>query len=200
MIIGITGGIGSGKSLVTDYLSNKYGFLSIKTDDLAREMMNSEVHLKTNLIHAFGNSIYGIDGKLDKAVYASIIHSDPSMREKSDQIVHPAVWNKVRQLTADGKDKEDTKIRYAVETALPGSSLKKLCDELWYVHSNTDVRIQRLMVNRSYTREYAEAVIKGQISEDAYTSLADRIIENNSTLEDLYLAVDKIISEKIPGI
>lgn len=195
MILGITGGIGSGKSLVTDHLSEKYGFTAIKTDDLAREMMNSDKGLMKKLKNAFGSEIYGKDGKLNRELYAKLIYSDKENRLKSDSIVHPAVWERVKELTSSGTDKKEGR-NYTVETALPGSMLRTVCSEVWHVQSEHEVRIERLMLNRGYTREYAESVIRGQISEEEYSKSADIIIRNNATVEELYGNVDRLIEER----
>lgn len=195
MILGITGGIGSGKSLVTDYLSEKYCFTAVKTDDLAREMMNNDPCLKQKLMQVFGKEIYMDDGRLDKTVYANIIHSDKENRLKSDRIVHPAVWTRVKELTVDGTSAGNRR-NYAVETALPGEKLQRICSEVWYVHSDPEVRIERLMLNRGYARAYSESVIRGQISEEEYRKTATVVINNNTTVEELYRTVDRLIEER----
>lgn len=199
MILGITGGIGSGKSLVTDHLSEKYGFTAVKTDDLARTMMNSDEELKKKLKETFGPDIYGRDGKLNREVYTSVIHSKEENRLKSDRIVHPAVWAQVRKLISPGMNTTDRR-NFAVETALPGSELRRICTEVWHVHSDPEVRIGRIMLSRGYTRDFSESVIRGQISEEEYKKIADVIITNDSTVDRLFAAVDRLVEERISQI
>jgi len=192
MIIGITGGIGSGKSLLTDYLAENHGFHAIKTDDLARDMMNTDSSLKDSLKKAFGDRIYNDDGTLNRQIYAGIIHKSREEREKSDSIVHPAVWNRVLTLIAEQKKKG---IRnFAVETALPGTGFKEICTEVWHVHTDPAERKNRLIRDRGYSGEYTDSVMKGQIPEECYSDFADRILDNSTDISSLYRQADRLLT------
>jgi len=193
MIIGITGGIGSGKSMVTDHLRTKHSFITAKTDDLAADMMAHDDELINRLKKAFGPAIYLSDGALDKKRYASIIHTSEEKRQLSDSIVHPAVWDRVRIMIRKEINKNNEDFGFAVETALPGDTLKTICDEVWYIKVDEKIRIERLMKDRGYSEDYARCVIEGQISDKAYSEMADRILVNETTLEDLYSKVDRIL-------
>ena len=185
MILGLTGGIGSGKSLVTEILQTEYGFHVIRTDAVAAEMMVSDENLKEQLKKAFGNEIYDPDGTLNRKKYAELIYGVPGMRELSDSIVHPAVWQETKRQIGEIRNAAGQDADIAVETALPGDSLGKICDTVWHISADAEIRTMRLMETRNYSREYAEAVMKRQLPEERYGKIADRVIMNNGSVEEL---------------
>jgi len=190
MILGLTGGIGSGKSLVSEILEKEYGFYVIQTDKVAADIMITDTALVCRLKQAFGKDIYLPDGTLNKTRYAEIIYSDRKMQTLSDEIVHPAVWVETAGMIRRIKGEYGSIL---VETALPGKNLKKLCDLVWHVSADENIRMIRLMETRNYPRGYAESVMKRQPSEDAYSVLADRVIRNNGTVEELREEIKKLL-------
>ena len=179
MILGITGGIGSGKSTAADILKNEYGFLWISTDCVASELMNSDACCREQLSGAFGPAIYLEDGTLDKARFREVLYRSDENRALSDSIVHPLVWKKVNELCADPEE------QYLVETALPSDTLRKFCDKVWVISAAKEVRIERLMKNRGYTREYAENIISKQMPEEEICAFADTVIDNSLGYDEL---------------
>lgn len=173
MILGVIGGIGSGKSTVAKWIAVVYGYCHLSTDDLAQEMMNGDEELKNALREAFGE-VYKEDGILDKKKYAGILYSDAENRKKNDEIVHPLVWKKVKELTAGEGN-------FVVETALPGPEFKTLCDKIFAVYVGEDERIHRLMESRGYTKEYALSIIRGQQPDSFYEAFSDLMIDNSGS-------------------
>lgn len=186
MILGVTGGIGSGKSTVSGYLCEKYGFVFISCDDLAKQMMTEDPELVGLLKNAFGEEIYTADGLLDKKRYASLIYGSEEQRKLSDSLVHPAVWKKIRELTGDpGKD-------YLVETALPDQNFRNLCDRILFVRVEPEERIHRLMASRGYTEAYARSVMANQKPDIYFEKLSDHVIDNSGKFEETAKAADRI--------
>ena len=101
MIIGIIGGIGSGKSTVSEYLENKYGFLVFKSDTVAKEIMTADPEVVMELKCAFGDDIYNEDGSVNRQKYASILYSDEKNRVLSNSIIHPACWKEIRKRVSE---------------------------------------------------------------------------------------------------
>lgn len=185
MIIGLTGGIGSGKSQAAELLEKEFSFSVIQTDRVASEMMNGNEAMKHRLKEAFGEEIYLPDGTLDRKRYAEILYRDPENQKRSDRIVHPAVWEETERRIRTIRENSGNDRNIAVETALPGKQLKQICDRVWHIGTDRETRIGRLMKTRNYSREYAETVMAKQPREEDYLQIADKVIPNNGTVSDL---------------
>lgn len=180
MILGIIGGVGAGKSTVLQCLQTVYGFRLLMADDIAKELMNEPGPCRDKLRAAFGDSIFAADGCIDKGAYGALIYGDAVARRRSDEIVHPAVWQYLEAEAAKARAACPPAL-LAVETALPNRDLHALCDEVWYIYADAEVRIQRLMVARGYTREKCIAVMNSQFSEVCFTERADYIVDNSGS-------------------
>lgn len=196
MIIGIIGGIGSGKSTVSEYLENRYGFIVFKSDAVAKEIMTTDPEIAEELKGAFGDDIYNADGSVNREKYASVIYSDEKNRILSDSIIHPACWKEIRKRVSERMmDDGGNDFDFAVETALPSDILVSMCDEIWFIYADPDERIKRLIGSRGYTREYADSVIKNQLSYNGFMEYADRLINNGGTEYATQSVIDRIISD-----
>ena len=194
MILGITGGIGSGKSTVTDVLKNRYGFRILKTDDMAKELELPGHIVYERLKEEFGEGILTQkDGPIDKEAFAALIYSDDDALEKANGIIHPAVWAEVGRLTKDCKGNMLTGPHAAVETALPNDYFENLCDKIWYIHVDRAERIKRLMEDRGYTYEKCVGIISNQMSEEAFRSMADEVIDNSLPVEETIKTIGEIL-------
>ena len=194
MILGITGGIGSGKSTVTDVLKNRYGFRILKTDDMAKELELPGHIVYERLKEEFGEGILmQKDGQIDKEAFARLIYSDDDALEKANGIIHPAVWAEVGRRTENCKGNMLTGPHAAVETALPNDFFKNLCDQIWYIHVDRAERIKRLMEDRGYTYEKCVGIISNQMSEEAFRSMADEVIDNSLPVEETIKTIGEIL-------
>ena len=206
-IIGITGGIGSGKSLVLDYLKDKYDCLIIKADDIGNEVKLKGRECYEPVVSLLGKDILGEDGEIVKSRMADKIFADEKLVDKVNAIIHPVVKNVIcKQILLDrGKHKF-----IVVEAALLiEASYFDLFDEIWVVDADKDVRIKRLMDSRGYSLEKCESIIAKQNDLAYYCLQSDiymnenpdsdyygiRIVPNNSNIEDLYDVTDKVMEE-----
>lgn len=223
MILGLVGGVGSGKSTVTDILK-EYGFTLLLTDDIAKELELPGQCCYEAIVSEFGEEILqnGTGTAIDNAKLAAVIYADPSATERINAIVHPAVWNHVDHVISDAKanaaeaaadtvsgeqaaagtsagrqadGSKDPGVRIAVETALPGERFAKLCDEIWFIYTDTEERIRRLMSNRGYSREKSLSVIARQLSDKEFEDFADRTIDNSGDREKTAEQVRKLLNE-----
>lgn len=198
MVIGITGGVGCGKSTVLNILRRDYGFFILQTDELAKEIMAGDAEVRAQLKVAFGTEIFMPDGQIDKARYATLIYQDREARLRSDAIVHPAVWKRsgeVLRAAMEKAEQEQLPFNAALETALPEQAFSDFCDEVWYICAKEEVRIQRLMASRAYSREKCAEMIRNQPNEAAYQKLADRLIDNSGEEAETRAGLDKAIRE-----
>ncbi len=202
MVIGITGGVGSGKSTVTDLLSEKYGFRVLRTDDLAKELEQPGQACYKALAEAFGDRILEpmeeVSGAgtacgarpIDKGAFAALIYSDSEAMARAEEIIHPAVWDEVEQ-----KLKAEPEVSFAVETALPSERFRGFCDEIWYVYAETGKRIRRLMETRGYSEEKCTGIIREQIGEEEYAAYADHIIDNSGEMQETEARIAELLED-----
>ncbi|MBQ8933351.1 MAG: dephospho-CoA kinase [Lachnospiraceae bacterium] len=185
MIIGLIGGVGSGKSAVTDVLAEKYGFRLLLTDDMAKETELPGGAGYLALTEAFGGQILenGPGSPIDKQKLASLIYSDPKALETVNGLIHPIVWGLVEKTLCEAKE-ADPDVRIAVETALPCERYCKMCDEIWFIYTDPEVRISRLQSSRGYSREKCISMIANQLTDEEFTAYADYIIDNSGSRED----------------
>lgn len=204
-IIGVTGGIGSGKSYVLDYLSNQYNALIIKADDIGNEVKLSGRECYEDIVNLLGNDVLASDGEIDKKVMAEKIFSDTSLKEKVNAIIHPAVKKCIKKTIFDNEEK----YRYIlIEAALLcEDNYFDILNELWEIRSDIDIRIDRLMKSRAYSYEKCKSIIDNQNDSfyiekknSDYIKTTDRtdyyglkIIDNNTDFDSLKQKLDEIM-------
>ena len=181
-VIGITGGVGSGKSEVLNALKERYGAAVCQMDETARVLQQSGTECFARIVEAFGSEIVGGDGELDRGKLGACVFSDPEKLRMLNRIVHPAVLDAVR---ADIREKEaaGTGI-YVVEAALLPDVGAELCDELWYIYVREDVRRARLKASRNYTDGKITAMIASQPSDQEFRRACSVIIDNSGAFEN----------------
>jgi len=184
--IGLTGGIGAGKSEVARRLADHSAFV-IDADQLAREVVAPGTEGLLEVVAAFGTGMLNRDGGLDRAALAAAVFDDPSARRKLEAIVHPRVRERTRQLTEaappDAIVVNDVPL--LVETGLAAAYHLVVV-----VEAAATTRLARLVASRGLTREQAEARIRAQASDADRRAAADGLLTNDRTLADLYAAVD----------
>jgi dephospho-CoA kinase len=143
MIIGITGGIGSGKSTVMRYIKEHYSVYPILADDVARRLQKRGGGLLEAIADTFGQTVLGADGELNRAALADLVFADEAKRLQLNALVHPAVRTRIEELIQEHAPQYT---HIAIEAALLiEEHYEEICDELWYVDAPDEVRIQRLM-------------------------------------------------------
>lgn len=194
-IIGITGGVGAGKSAVLDYLAEKYNCRIIKADLAAHQLEEPGEVCYEPLIALLGEGILDAAGKIDRQKMAARIFADSELLQKVNDIVHPAV--KTWLLTEIAKEKESGKRDFLfIEAALLiEEGYAEIVDELWYIRADESVRRRRLKVNRGYTDEKIDAIFKSQLAEDDFLKHCSVVIENNSAIFSVYEQIEKELGE-----
>lgn len=189
-VLGITGGVGSGKSLVAKRISKKYNANLLIADKLGHVVMKPESLGFKKIICRFGENIVGSDGTIDRKKLADIIFNDDSAREELNSIIHPEVMSYIRQYIDDRKDMNGIII---VETAIMyETECDKLCDEIWYVYVPADIRIKRLSASRGYSEEKSRAIIESQKPDKFFIDRADKIIDNAGSKGSLTSVIDAL--------
>ena len=188
--IGMTGGVGSGKSKVLAFLQEEYGACIVMADEVGHEVMEAGTACYERIVETFGSAILDPDGRIFRPALASLVFSDEEARQKLNAIVHPAVHEEIlRRMQAA----EESGVRlFVLEAALLlESGYQDVLDEIWYVHTEKEVRIQRLMDSRGYSRVRAEEIMASQLSDEEFYKAADVVIENSGAWEETADAIRK---------
>ena len=181
-IIGITGGVGAGKSTILDYLSRKHNAYVIQADKVGHLVMEPGGLCYEQVIALFGRQIIKNDKTIDRRRVSDVVFGNELMRQSLDEIIHPAV--KAYVLEEIKKQKQAGCRLLIIEAALLlEEHYEEFCDAVWYIHTDEEIRIQRLMDSRGYTRAKAESIIARQASEEFFREHADYVITNNGNLK-----------------
>lgn len=181
-VLGITGGVGSGKSLVLEYLKEEYGAYICQMDETAKELQKSGTECFREIVRHFGTEIVGSDGELDRAKLGGIVFAEEEELKKLNEIVHPAVLEHVRR---DIEEKAGTGVElYVVEAAVLTDVFRDLSDELWYIYVREEIRRERLKASRGYTDERITQMIASQPAEEVFRETCDVVIDNSGDFED----------------
>jgi len=192
-IIGITGGVGSGKSLIINYISEKYNYIILETDKIAKELMNPGEKAYEKIIDYFGLEILDSDLNINRKAFAEIIFNDKSKLEKVNSIVHPIVKEYIIDIISNI---DNVNKCYIIESAiLEEAKLTDLCDEIWFIDSLEDVRIKRLEEGRGYSYEKSKEIIKNQKSKEDFLAISDIVIDNSGDIFKTYEQIDRIFAE-----
>ena len=190
-VIGLTGGVGAGKSLILNILKKEYGAEVIKADVVSHELMEPGNAGYLAVREVFGNAFFKEDGKLDRQLMAARIFQDENARKTINKIIHPLVWKTIRD-----KISASNSALIVVEFAIMGEKTENDYDEMWYVRASEQNRIRRLAENRGYTKERTESIIASQASESEYLKRCDRVIENNGSIEELKSRLAEILKDR----
>lgn len=194
--IGITGGVGAGKSAILAHLASKPGIRVMLADEIAHDLMQPGTECFQKLKEKFaGEDIYQPDGSFDRAQLAAVIFSDDRKREELNAIVHPAVREYVLQ-QKEAEERAGKLFLLVLEAALLiEEHYDEICEELWYIYTAEDIRRARLMESRGYSKEKVQHIFDSQLKESEYRSHCTVVIDNNGDLAETYRQIDKALAE-----
>jgi dephospho-CoA kinase len=189
--VGLTGGIGSGKSEVTKRLANCGGFV-VDADQLARDVVAPGTEGLAEVVQAFGDDVMAVDGSLDRERLGQIVFHDPGKRARLNSIVHPRVAARAAELQESAP--ADAIVIYDVPL-LVENDLSEGFDAVVVVDAPEHVQVQRLVTRRGMSEEHARARIAAQATRERRLAVADFVIDNSGRLEDLDPQVDRLWHE-----
>lgn len=189
-IIGITGGIGAGKSAVLDYLKERYGAYIIQADQVGHTLMEPEGSCFLPVVKLLGKEILDTQGKIDRSKIAALVFPNPQLLAQLNEIIHPAVKQEIREHIAV-QEQEGQSI-FVIEAALLiEDHYEEICQELWYIYAEEAVRRRRLKEQRGYSEEKITDIFQSQQTEDVFRRECSYVVENNGDLQMTYLQIDK---------
>lgn len=195
LVVGLTGGIGSGKSAALDRF-RELGAVVIDSDDVAREVVAVGTPGLAAIVVRFGTSVLQGDGSLDRPALAAIVFSDDAARADLEAITHPLVRAEVgRRVSAASSDSIVVNaVPLLVETGIAGEY-----DRVVVIEAPVEQRVLRLARSRGMSRDEAVARMAAQASDDERRAVAWRVIVNDGSLDELRAAVDRVWAELRAG-
>lgn len=188
LIIGITGGIGTGKSEVGRILS-KLGGKVIDSDVVYRKITLPGKPCYNEIISVFGNEVIAENGQLNRKKLADIVFNDKEKLLRLNTVTHKHVLNKISDEIDEVKDTGEFKF-IALEVPLPAKEgFIDTVDAIWTIKSDISRRIHRIMQRGGFDRAKAKNIINSQMSDEEYDEIADVTITNNGTKAELQSAV-----------
>jgi dephospho-CoA kinase len=187
-LLGLTGGIGSGKSTVSALLAAR-GAVIVDADAIARHVQEPGSPVLAAMTERFGEHVIAADGSLDRAAVAAIVFADPEALKALNAIVHPAVRAEMdRQVAAHVGTDHVVVLDVPLLAENPRSGLAGTI----VVDVPVEVQVQRLVQFRGFSEEDARARIANQVSRDERNATADIVIDNSGSREDLEAEIDRV--------
>jgi len=189
-IVGLTGGLASGKSTIAQILIER-GFDVIDADEVARDVVKPGSESLEKIVKRWGIEILNDDGSLNRKKLASIVFKDKSQREELEKILHPEILNRMIQLAENSADE----IVILVVPLLFEEQLDEWCDFTVSLTAPDEVRIERAMKKHKISREMVQDRMKTQLSEKKRNSKADYVVNTDCTIEEIQSKVDNLINK-----
>jgi dephospho-CoA kinase len=194
LLVGLTGGIASGKSVVAARLA-EHGTVVVDADAIAREVVEPGTPALARIAEEFGSGVIASDGSLDRPALGAIVFADPARLAILNGITHPAVLElSQRRFAEAGAADPDAVVVYDVPL-LSEVRGKAEFDVVVVVSAPEETRIERMVTLRGMSRDEAERRIRSQVSEEDRRALADILIESGGTLDETLARADEVWAE-----
>lgn len=195
-VLGITGGVGAGKSTVLAHLSEDCGARVIQADQVGHLMMEPGRPCYYRIVENFGGGILNGDQTINRGRLSARVFEEPERLEQLNRIIHPAVKEYIIEEIA--RERRENRVPFtAVEAALLiEDHYELICDEIWYIYADEAVRAERLRKSRGYTEEKIRAILRSQLSDAQFRQASQFVIDNSSPIiENTYEQIDRGLRE-----
>ena len=192
--IGLTGGVGAGKSLIINYLKDKYGAKVILADEVAHKLEEPSQPCYNRLVEVFGSGILDSQGYIDKKAFAKLIFSDNKNLEKVNRIIHPAVKAYILDEIEASKT-AGVKLFFLEAALLIEEGYGDILDDIWYIYASEETRRERLKSSRGYDDLKIDSIFAGQLSDKQFREACKIIIDNDQDFSFTSKYIDGVIGE-----
>lgn len=196
-IIGVTGGVGSGKSELLAYIKAKYNCRILLADEAAHKVKEPGQPCYDKLVALLSEQVLSEDGQIDKAKMARMIFEDETLRRKVNELIHPAVKEYILSELLAEKKKGKADFFFLEAALLIECGYLELVDQMWYIYADKQVRIERLKRARGYSDEKIEAIMRSQLGEAEYRANCHIVINNSGSLQEAYDQIDRKLGEML---
>lgn len=182
--IGITGGVGAGKTRILHFIESHYKCEIHLADEAAHlvKLPGTDCHLA--LVELLGTDILAADGQIDRQAMADRIFRDPELLQGVNDIIHPAVRKYLLQKYEEAARRNDVELFFVEAALLIECGYGQLVDEMWYIHAEESIRQGRLADSRGYSAERSRQIMERQLSEENFRRNSDFVIDNSGSFED----------------
>ncbi len=191
-VLGITGGVGAGKSTVLDYIQKMYGARVIQCDQVGHMVQEPGQSCYYRIVEAFGTGILNGDQTISREKLAAAVFDDYDALKKLNHIVHPSVKEYII------KEIEQERVRGRVPFVVVEAALlledryDRICDEIWYIYADEKTRSVRLRATRGYSDDKIRKIMGNQMKESGYRARCSVVIDNSGTIvENAYEQIDR---------
>ncbi len=189
-IIGVTGGVGAGKSTVLNYIEKCCRCRIIFSDQVANDIKLKGQPCYEPIVELLSTDILSDNGEIDKKKMAAKIFSDEKLLKKVNDIIHPAVNRFIFDQIENEKKRDELDYLFIEAALLIENGYDKKVDELWYIYASEDVRRKRLKESRGYSDEKIDDIFKGQLSDGEFRKYADFVIDNSQNEDSMKRQID----------
>ena len=194
-VIGITGGVGAGKSVVLNHLKENYPCEVLVADDIGNEVKMPGGRCYEAFIELVGREIVKEDGTIDRARVAELIFADDDLLDQVNALIHPAVKEEVQKRTQQARAGGRMRFVFIEAALLIEAGYVPELDALWYVCAGAELRAKRLAETRGYSTERTRGIMEQQLTDEEFRKYADRVIVNDGTIEELKSKIDNIMGD-----
>ena len=185
-VIGITGGVGAGKSTVLNYIEKKVKCRVIYADQVGNDIKLKGQPCYEMLVELLSEAVLADDGEIDKKKMAAMIFADDSLLGKVNDILHPAVNRFIREQIELEQRRNELDYLFIEAALLIENGYGEIVDEMWYIYADEDIRRRRLKASRGYSDEKISDILRGQLSDAAFREHSDFVIDNSGDEENMH--------------
>lgn len=197
LIIGITGGVGAGKTRVLSYIEAHCKCRIVRADEAAHLLYEKGQECYSALVELLGERILNENADIDRRKMAEIIFCDKTLLESVNAVVHPAVKKHIMEQIAYERARGEADYFFIEAALLIEEGYDFIADELWYIHADEDVRKERLCESRGYSEERAARIMQGQLDEAEFRKCCQRVIVNNGDWDETRKQVDQCMAHSL---
>ena len=192
-IIGITGGVGAGKSELLSYLVRNYSCRVLLADEVGNLVKEPGQPCYDALVGLLGESILDANGKIDRRKMADVIFGDAKLLQQVNSIIHPAVEEYIFEQIRLERERGEISFFFVEAALLIECGYDSKLDELWYIYAAPEVRARRLRESRGYSDDKIRKVMASQLPEEEFRRVCKVVIDNSGTLEQAYEQIDALM-------
>ena len=195
-VIGITGGVGAGKSTVLNLIKERCSCFILMADEAAHEVKKKGRVCYEELVDLLGREVLGDDGEIDKGRMAQVIFSpgNEGLLKRVNGIIHPRVKEYILKKIDDHRAAGDVDYFFIEAALLIEDGYREICDELWYIYADEKVRAGRLIKTRGYSEERIRGIMDKQNDDALFRKYCDHVIENNDDIEATVKQLDMLLT------
>lgn len=191
LVIGITGGVGAGKSSVLKTLEEHCNCKIVLADEVGNKVKEPGQKCYEQIIGLLGKDILDEDLKINKIKMAAKIFADANILEQVNKIIHPAVEEYILNDISMEKNKQEIDVFFLEAALLIEAGYLPHLDELWYIFSEKNVRIKRLKESRNYSDEKIQQIMASQLTDEEFKQYADVVLDNSHDFEQTFAQIKK---------